>query len=181
MITNILLTVNLFILLSALVIIFYMLKYNSNFLKQIQSIKGIQFDTLAIGEKAPAFRLNDYMGNKIITKDLFYSKNTLMLFINTKCPTCKQLLKHFNVITNTYDINILIVNTDEVFDDSEIINLLPKSARYIRSSQVATNYFIYTAPTAALIENGNVKILNKVQHYNELFNMLISEKNKLVS
>ncbi len=47
----------------------YMLKYNRNFLKQIQSIRGTLLDMIELGEEAPLFRSIDESGKKVIAKE----------------------------------------------------------------------------------------------------------------
>jgi thiol-disulfide isomerase/thioredoxin len=179
MIDQALLFAVLVLLMAVLVILYYMLKYNSNFLKQIQSIKGIQLDTLSVGEEAPNFRVMDEKSNRFISKKSFYEKNTLMIFISTKCPTCKAIIDKLDRIDNHYDFNIVLINTDEVNDDTHIKNVLSDNITYIKAPNIATSYFIYVTPTAVLIEKGKIKMINKVNGFNELTNLLINEERKI--
>ncbi|MEI5907649.1 thioredoxin family protein [Bacillus spongiae] len=181
MLDSILLSIILVILVATLGILYYMLKYNSNFLKQIQSLKGVQFDTLNVGEEAPMFRVMDEGGKRFVSKKEFYDKNTLLLFMNTKCHTCKAIIDKLDIIVKNYDLNIVAINNDEVFDDSEVKKALPDSVKYIRASHISMSYYVYVTPTVVLIEKGKIKMTNKVSNFNSLLNMLITEKNKLVS
>ncbi|QTM97920.1 redoxin domain-containing protein [Sediminibacillus dalangtanensis] len=179
---NLLLTITLILLVANLSVMYYMLKYNSHFLKQIQSIKGIQFNTLEQGEQAPIFRIHDQNGNKIVTKKLFFGeKNTLLLFINTKCPKCKEILRQLKIIEKHYNLNILVINNDEMFDDHQVRELLPKNIFYIRSPQIPISYYIHSTPSAVLVEKGKVKLFNKVNNFNVLLNLLVMEEKKKVS
>jgi thiol-disulfide isomerase/thioredoxin len=182
MLNNILITLILIILVGVLVVLYYMLKYNSNFLKQIQSIKGIQFNTLDIGQEAPLFRIYDNERRRIVAKELFYNdKNTLILFVNSLCPLCKAILKKIDIIQNNYNLNILVINNDETLDDSEVKNMLKSSIIYIRSSYISTAYKVYTTPLGVLIEKGKVKQYSKVSNFNLLNNLLITEEHKQIS
>lgn len=181
MITNLLLTATLILLLGVSAVLYFMLKYNSNFLKQIQSIKGLQLETLATGDEAPLFRVHDVNGNKVIAKKIFNENNTLLLFINTNCPTCKNILEKLTNIENNYDLNVIVINNDEIFEDSEVQKLVPESVFYIRASHITTTYLIQKTPTAIIVEDGLVKVSNQVTHINSLLNMLITENPKLKS
>ncbi|MBR7796080.1 MAG: conjugal transfer protein TraF [Bacillota bacterium] len=181
MIMDVMITVILVLLIAVLGILYYMLKYNSNFLKQIQSIKGIQFNTLDIGEESPLFRVMDDNGKKVIAKQLFYNKNTLILFVNSKCPICKSILGKVDLINDNYDLNIIVINNDESLDDSLIKKLLPLSITYIRSVYITTAYHVYTTPMGVLIENGKVKQYSKISDFYVLNNMLVSEKGKQIA
>lgn len=181
MIIHAMLTVILILLLVVSTILYFMLKYNSNFLKQIQNIKGLQLETLSPGEEAPLFRVHDTSGNKVVAKKLFYNKNTLLLFINSSCPTCKTIVENLYSIDKHYDLNILVINNDELFDDNKVKALLPKSVTYIRASHIPMTYFIQSTPTVILVEKGLIKMINQVTNSNVLLNMLITEKIKLKS
>lgn len=149
--------IKLIILVAELIVIYYLLKYNSNFLKQIQSIKGIQFDLLEIGQEAPPFRVLDRNGKRVISKHVFERQHTLLLFIHTKCPKCKTILESLGKIESHYDINIMLINGDEMSDDQEIIKSLSKSIIYIRATHLPTTYLVQNTPTAMIIEKGIVR------------------------
>ncbi|GIO27416.1 TlpA family protein disulfide reductase [Ornithinibacillus bavariensis] len=172
------LVIVLLLLTAELGILYFFLKYNSNFLKQIQSIKGIQLDSLDIGEKAPSFRTFSETGEKVISKEMFSKKRTLILFINTNCPTCKSLLADINSISSDYDINFLLINSDNVSNDDHITKQLDDSIIYIRSNQITSLYFIRNVPHGVLIDESSTIILsNYIKNINVLNNMLLNEKN----
>ncbi|GGA77321.1 TlpA family protein disulfide reductase [Ornithinibacillus halotolerans] len=158
-------------------ILYYILKYNSNFLKQIQSIKGIQLETLDIGDQAPFFRTFSNNGDKIISKNIISKKRTFILFINTNCPTCKSLLGDLNSISSNYDINFLLINSDNLSNDAHITKQLNDNIIYIRSNQITSLYFIRTVPHGVLIdENGTVVLSSYIKNMHVLNNMLLNEK-----
>ncbi|KNH35612.1 peroxiredoxin family protein [Exiguobacterium acetylicum] len=178
MITNILLGLTLLITLGLSATMHYMLKYNRNFLKQIQSIRGTLLDMIELGEEAPLFRSIDESGKKVIAKKLFYEKNTLLFFGHSECPACKGILKHIQKIEQSYDINIIVVNRDTQFDDTSFKKLLNDEIYYIRQSFIADTYRIQTTPSVFLIENGVVKANTVLKDSNTLFNLLLNEKRK---
>ncbi|WP_143286851.1 TlpA family protein disulfide reductase [Caenibacillus caldisaponilyticus] len=174
---NIILMVILILLVGELGIFYYFLKYNSNFLKQIQSIRGIQFSTLELGRNAPLFRVFAENGNKVVAKELFKKKNTLLLFISTNCPVCKSFLPHLKKITENYDINFILINHDTLNDDTHIKKALNNELYYIRSSHVSQIYLIHAVPHAILVNTkGKIELSSPLSNINSLFNMLINQE-----
>jgi thiol-disulfide isomerase/thioredoxin len=174
------LTLNLVLLLLVLLIIYYLIKYNSNFLKQIQSIKEFNLDTLEIGQKAPAFRTFGMKGEKVVSKQIFQKQKTLILFVNSSCPKCKSLVQNLDSIYKNYALNFLVINTDEIYDDSGIINTLPDGITYIRSSHISMTYFVHVTPTAMIIsKEGVIELNSKIHKIQELINLLISQERKV--
>lgn len=51
--TEILLSITLVLLLGVTAVLYYMLKYNRNFLNQIQTINGLRLKGVSVGEEAP--------------------------------------------------------------------------------------------------------------------------------
>lgn len=179
---NYLLIVVLFLLTAEIGILYYFLKYNSNFLKQIQSIKGIQLDALDIGDKAPFFREYSNNKEKVIAKDLFKENKTFVLFISTNCPVCKSLLGDMNVIAMKYDLNFLVINSDNLSNDDHVTKQLSDRITYIRSNQIPSLYFIRKVPHAMMIdEQGQIVLTSYVSNPNALYNMLLNEENLLKS
>lgn len=158
--------------------LYHMLKYNRNFLKQIQSIRGTLLEMLEIGEEAPLFRIHDDKDRKVIASQLFNEKNTLLFFAHSQCPGCKDALKQMRKIDENYDINIVVINKDTQFDDSEIKKLLPDNVYYIREDFIATSYRVQSTPSIFLIEDGKVKLSTVLKDTNMLFNSLLDEKKK---
>ncbi|MBB2483356.1 conjugal transfer protein TraF [Bacillus sp. APMAM] len=119
----------------------------------------------------------DEKGNKVIAKELFSGRNTLLLFINTNCPRCKSLLPHLMKIKTNYDINFILVNTDRLADDNHIKSVIGDQITYIRSTQISSSYFVHVVPYAVLVNNiGEVKLSSQISNINSLFNMLINEE-----
>lgn len=165
------------LLTAVLGVLYYFIKFNINFLKQIQSINGIHLDSLEIGQKAPLFRTYDVHGEKVITKKIFSNRNTLMLFISTNCPTCKSLLPKLKKLASNYNINFLIINSDELSNDAYISQKVDSNnIIYIRSSSITSLYFIRNVPFGILIdEDGTILLSNYIQGKNVLYNMLLNE------
>ncbi|MBB2479816.1 redoxin domain-containing protein [Bacillus sp. APMAM] len=175
---------NSFILLAVLIllvaelgVLYYFVKFNKNFLKQIKSVNGLEFATLHIGQMAPLFRTFDENGNKVISKHLFNEKHTVLLFISTHCPKCKALLQQIENAIPKYDINFVIINSDENAEDSHIKSLLKGKFTYVRSSQISQLYFIQNVPYAVVIDNdGKVELSSYLSNINSLYNLLINQK-----
>lgn len=178
MIIKTLLLIILVITMCISVTLYHMLKYNRNFLKQIQSIRGTLLEMLEIGEEAPLFRIHDEKNRKVVASQLFKEKNTLLFFAHSQCTGCKDALKQIKKIDENYDLNIVVINRDTQFDDSEIKKLLPDSVYYIRESFIATSYRVQSTPSIFIIEDGKVKLTTVLKDTNMLFNSLLDEKTK---
>lgn len=165
------------LLTAVLGVLYYFIKFNINFLKQIQSINGIHLDNLEIGQKAPFFRTYSDKGEKVIAKNLFSNRNTLMLFISTNCPTCKSLLPDLKTLSSNYNINFAIINSDELSNDAHISEKVDSSnIIYIRSNSITSLYFIQNVPFGVLIdEGGTILLSNYIKGTNVLYNMLLNE------
>ena len=175
--TSLILILILVILAVELFIFYYFIKFHSGFVKNIQGINGIQFSTLQIGQRAPLFRTYDETGNKVISKDLFSKKKTLLLFINTQCPKCKAILADLNKITSYYDLNTVIINSDQAGDDSVIKSKLNDKITYIRSLQIAQAYYVQNVPYAVVIDyEGKIELNNNLSNIDSLINLLINQK-----
>lgn len=175
--TNVLFGIILLLLVVELGVIYYFVKYQSFFLTQIRSMKGVEVKSLDIGNHAPLFRTFDEGGNKVVLKELFGEKKTFLLFIKTTCPICKSLLPNLQDIQNHYDLNFLLINSDNTDDDHEIVEVLSDKITYIRAPQIVESYFLSQYPYAMLIDtNGKIELHNRLQSVNSLRNMLINEK-----
>lgn len=179
--TEILLSITLVLLLGVTAVLYYMLKYNRNFLNQIQTINGLRLKGVSVGEEAPPFRVFDVNRKRIVSKELFSKKNTLILFVNTLCPTCKNILEDLPKISSHYDLNILVVNNDEIGNDTSVRERLPHNVTYIRSSNLPSIYFVQATPTACIIEDEKIKSIQQLIHINQLYNQLLSEKSNAAS
>ncbi len=175
---NLLISMILLMILCLSVVLFYMLKYNRNFLKQIQSIRGTVLDMLEVGEYAPLFRSVDDNGNRIIAKDLFREKSTLLIFAHSQCSTCKEVVKQLNKIEKNYDINIIVNNRDTLFDDSELKSHLPKSVHYLREEFLSSTYLVQSTPTVFLIKEERIAASALITKPQTLLNMLLDERTK---
>lgn len=168
----------LIILLTAVLgVLYYFIKINTNFLKQIQSFNGIHLDKLDIGQKAPFFRAYSEKGEKVIAKSLFQNRKTLMLFINSDCPNCKSLLPSLKKLSLNYNINFVIINSDELANDTHISKKVNSSnIIYIRSNSITSLYFIRNVPFGLLIdEGGTILLSNYISGSSVLYNMLLNE------
>lgn len=176
--TDIILIITLVLLVLSIGINYLSVKYLSHFLNQIRTVKGIEVKTLENGKPAPLFRVFDEQRKKVILKDLFNKKKTLILFMKTSCPVCKSLLPSIKDITRYYDVNFLLINSDNTEDDQEITDhLQPDSLTYIRAPQIAQSYFIREYPYAVLIDDeGKIELHGKLNNFNSLWNMLINQK-----
>ncbi|MBN6205683.1 redoxin domain-containing protein [Ralstonia pickettii] len=138
----------------------------------------IQLENLNIGEKAPLFRTYNEKGIKVIAKNLYNKRKTLILFISTNCPVCKEILTDIKNVTSNYDLNFLIINSDELSNDKHITEKIDHSkVNYIRSNQITSLYFIRNVPYGLLIdERGIISLSNYIKDVNVLYNMLLNEQ-----
>lgn len=179
MITNALLLLTLLVTLGLTMSMHYMLKYNRNFLKQIQSIRGTLLEMIEVGQEAPLFRTMDQSGRKVVAKKLFSEKSTLLFFAHSECPACKGILKHIQKVEQNYDINIVVINRDTLFDDSNLKKLLNDNIYYVRETFIASSYRIQSTPSVFLIDAGGVvKSTTVLKDVDTLFNMLLNENRK---
>jgi thiol-disulfide isomerase/thioredoxin len=160
-------------------VIFYLARYIGDFMAKIESIDGIKVGTLQIDQEVPHFREVDSKGNKIISRDIFLNK-TLLLFVNTNCSTCKEIITEIKGIKDTYDISIVVINTDESHDDSLIKRHLGEEVVYLRSNKISRLYSIYKVPYAISIYNSKVQMAGDLKSKKGLWNLLINE-DRLIS
>lgn len=179
MIIQTLLLLVLLVTMGLTVSMYHMLKYNRNFLKQIQSIRGTLLEMIEIGEEAPLFRVYDESKRKVVASKIFNEKNTLLFFAHSQCPACKVVLQHIKKVEENYDINIVVINRDTQFSDDEIKALLPERVYYIRESFIASSYRVQTTPSVFLIEKGKVKMTTVLKDVNTLYNILLDENRKV--
>ena len=178
MIINILISIILVMILCLSLVLFYMLKYNRNFLKQIQSIRGTVLGMLEVGEYAPLFRSVDEQGNRIVAKNLYREKSTLLIFAHSQCSACKEVVKQLSKIEKNYDINIIVNNRDTLFDDSELKSHIPKNVHYLREEFLASTYLVQSTPTVFLIKDERIAASALVTKPQTLLNMLLDERSK---
>jgi thiol-disulfide isomerase/thioredoxin len=169
-----LLSISLIVLLQLLVV-FILARYIGQFISKIESIHGIKIGTLMEGQDVPYFREKDDMGRNVISKDIF-EKRTVLLFVNTNCATCKEVIPEINSIINTYSIQFLVINTDENHEDTLIKDTLARDIPYLRSNKISSLYSISKVPFALIIESNIVQATAELKNKNSLWNMLINEE-----
>ncbi|WP_113927171.1 redoxin domain-containing protein [Bacillus sp. P14.5] len=161
------------------VVIFYLARYIGEFMSKIESINGIKVGSLQEGQTVPNFRELDSQGRKVVSKD-FFNKRSILLFVNTNCATCKEVIPEIDRIINTYKIQVLVINTDENHDDVIIRKNLGDRVSYMRSNKITQLYSITKVPYALIIEENEVKAAGELKNKGSLWNLLINE-NRLVS
>ncbi len=166
--------------LGQLVLIFFLARYIGAFIRKIESVNGIKIGTLQLDQIAPAFREYNHRGEKVISTELFSNHRTLLLFINTNCPTCKTLLPELRNIKRHYDINLVLVNTDEQHEDSLIVNHVSEDMIYLRSNKLMRLYSITTVPYGILInEDKKIEQISEMKNSNSLWNLLLNVDRKV--
>jgi len=100
-----------------------------------------------------------------------------MLFINTNCPTCKSLLPVLKILSSNYNINFVLINSDELSNDDHIREKVDNNnVLYVRSNSITSLYFIRNVPYGLLIdEDGTILLSNYIRGTNVLYNMLLNE------
>jgi cytochrome oxidase Cu insertion factor (SCO1/SenC/PrrC family) len=155
-------------------VIFYLARYIGEFISKIESVNGIKVGSLQEGQAAPNFRELDSQGRKVVSKD-FLGKRSILLFINTNCATCKEVIPEIEKIKNTYNLQVLVINTDENHDDSIIREILGERVSYIRSNKITQLYSITKVPYALIIDENEVKAASELKNKESVWNLLINE------
>lgn len=156
------------------IVIFYLARYIGEFMSKIESVNGIKVGSLQEGQTVPNFRELDNQGRKIVSKD-FFNERSILLFINTNCATCKEVIPEIERINNTYKIQVLVINTDENHDDSIIRKILGERVSYMRSNKITQLYSITKVPYAFIIDENEVKAAGELKNKGSLWNLLINE------
>lgn len=156
-------------------LIFYLARYIGEFIAKIESIEGVRIGSIQEGQQVPSFREVDVDGRKIVSKEVF-NHRSLLLFVNSNCSTCKEVVPEVKRVLNTYKLKIIIVNTDEMHDDSEIKSYLNDQVHYIRSSKLQQAYSITKVPYAIMIEDNLVEVSSELKGKTSLWNLLINEE-----
>ncbi|MFD2170036.1 redoxin domain-containing protein [Tumebacillus lipolyticus] len=158
-------------------LIFLLARYIGNFMNKIRGFRGIEFGTLEVGDKAPTFRKHDYQERPVVLSQLVAEKKTVLMFVNTDCPTCKSILPQLGSILSTYDLHLIMINKDNQSNDEAITSLLPESVLYLRSPQIVEAYEISKVPFGVLInQQGIIEQHSVLSDINVLRNMLLQEK-----
>lgn len=152
-------------------------RFMGDFINKINSIRGIQIGSLLVDDEAPNFREFDQNGNRIISSQLYKTKKTLLLFIKSTCPVCKSILKDFSKVETHYNLNYLVLNIDEVSDDSEVLKLIDNHVIYLKSKKYMDLFSISSVPQAILVNtDGKIDSLATLKSSKSLWNMLINEE-----
>lgn len=158
-------------------IVYMLARFIGNFINEIRSYRGIRIGGLEVGDEAPIFRELDHQKKSVSLKRLISEKNVVLLFISTKCPTCKELLTQLKKITEAYNVHFVLINNDKESDDREIVKMIPKGVFYIRSTQIGYIYFIDRVPTALIINQaGIIEKQNAINSVGGLWNILLNEE-----
>lgn len=156
-------------------LIFYLARYIGEFIAKIESIEGVRIGSIQEGQHVPSFREVDGNGRKVVSKEVF-NQRSLLLFVNSNCSTCKEVVPEIIQVLNTYKLKIIVVNSDEMHDDSEITRYMNDRVHYIRSSKLQQDYSITRVPFAFLIENNLVEVSIELKEKASLWNLLINEE-----
>jgi len=163
--------------LAQLLLIFLLARFIGQFLNNIRSIRGIQLGGFEVGDEVPLFREYDIHQNKVSLRDLLQSKKVLLLFISSQCPTCKEIVPHLNKVVQTFDVHLVLINTDNTHDDRAITSQLTDNVFYIRSPYISESYFVNKVPYAMIVsQEGKLESQILVKDFKGLWNMLISEE-----
>ncbi len=129
--------------------------------------RRLAFQQLRMGNRVPNFNLKDTEGGDV---DLFQTESNykLVLYWETTCPMCKELLPHLRdwYCNKDIDLEVFAISIDE--DKSAWQNYVVKSDYpWINLNEnkkwegkVATAYNLYATPTMFLLDNEN-RILAK--------------------
>lgn len=178
---KILLFLNTILVISLIGLVFLLARYIGDFIKKIQSISGIQIGSLISGDFAPNFREFDQNGNKIISSQLYKSEKTLLLFIKSTCPVCKSILQELKKVQESYKLNYVIINIDEITDDSYVLQILKDNFIYIKSNRLSQLFSITSVPHAILVNTeGKIESAVSLKDKKSLWNLLINENTLVV-
>lgn len=131
---------------------------------------------LTVGDNAPKFSVDSLNGQAVkIGEASPAGKSTLLFFLSTDCPVCKELiptLKSFRRNENSIDSVVFVGSAQETgHKDHATSHDLPLTD-YVVSDQVGLAYAVSKLPYAVLIDaNGKVAafgLVNNREHFESL-------------
>ncbi|HEU5138327.1 MAG TPA: thioredoxin-like domain-containing protein [Bacillales bacterium] len=173
--TEILLLFNTLLVVCLIGLVYLLARYIGDFIGRIQSIRGIEIGSLQIDDNPPSFREFDYNGNKIVSSQLFKDKKTLLLFVKSTCPICKSILDKLHEIQSNYDLNFVIINSDETLDDKTITDRINDGIVYIKSGKLSQSFSVQSVPHAVLVNTqSKVDGVGPLKNQKSLVNLLLN-------
>ncbi|WP_369900976.1 TlpA family protein disulfide reductase [Bacillus manliponensis] len=162
----------LFIAFSLITLQMFLLLHLSKWIKIIIQ-RSPHMKEIHIMDKAPNFTALDYQGHEIRLKELLKEKEVCLLFIDTDCSICKELLPNIQLLTSRHDIYFIIINENTTANDIKIQKMIPLTMKYIKSPIIFKKYRIKTVPQAILInQNSIVQNRNLIPDMDVLYDLL---------
>jgi thioredoxin-related protein len=122
------------------------------------------------GDKAPFFRERNQHGQIVKMPDE-QEKNTLMVFTNDMCGTCKHVVPELDHVKRHYtDLRIIVVSNPIYYEEGLQV---PDGVHLIRSDGLMNTYLIHSVPTAMLIDReGIILATQSVSSYENIMDMI---------
>ncbi len=140
--------------------------------------KRLSFQRIKAGEVMPDFELCDQNGT-ITSLSQFNNDYKLVLFWETTCPVCKEILPSLEnwYYSKEMDLEVFAVSIDEdvngwkQFMSQSNFPWINLNEPHKWSGKVADSYFIYATPTMYLLDKNN-KLIAKCISFNEFLDVI---------
>ena len=142
--------------------------WNRYFYKQLE-LHEVNGEGVHMGEIAPSFELENHLGHRVKLQDILSpGKNTLLVFTDSSCGSCAQLLSNIAPIERNHsDIRLAVIaegnpatNVAKA-NELQLSTVLLQGQRLSGGIPVSDIYGITTWPSAILM-SGEGKILSEV-------------------
>ncbi|MCM3561169.1 peroxiredoxin family protein [Brevibacillus borstelensis] len=166
-ISNVLLWVVVFV--QSIILLFF-IRLVVQFLNRFRiSDKQVEMASLSIGGSAPFFREKNQQGDIVELNDQ-QAEQTLLLFTNDHCGTCKAVISELQHARNQYPHVRIIVVANPIYYEKGME--IPEGIHLIRSEEIMQKYQIHIVPTAILVdENRMIRDIKQVKDYRDIESM----------
>ncbi len=114
---------------------------------------------------------------RVVLKEELSKNKVFILFINTNCPACKNIIKEIAESQDSYQGTFLVINNDTTVNDYEYIKSISDEIHYIKSPNIFTSYHINSTPYFILVDlDGNIEFVGEVSSFKQIQIMLLNEQ-----
>jgi methylamine dehydrogenase accessory protein MauD len=141
---------------------------------------------LKVGDKAPEFSIDSLSGDIIdIGASFKASGNTLLFFLSTDCPVCKEILpalRSFESSEKTLERVIYVGSAQETGHEALAERHRLLKGAYIISDRIGMAFAVSKLPYAVLInKNGDIAAFGLVNNREHLESLIEAEHEKVAS
>jgi methylamine dehydrogenase accessory protein MauD len=127
-----------------------------------------------VGDKAPAFELDDFSGNPVAIGGAGQrQQDMLLVFLAPFCPMCNKLLPTIRALGREEHLHVIVVSDGAKEDHEDVLRRHPLGdIPYVVSAEIGIGYRIGRVPYAVLLdEHGVIRakgLVNTREHLESL-------------